>query len=59
MGTMTWTLTEGGGRTRVDMTYIVGGYMKGGFEPVATIVDQVLRVQVQRLKRYVESGRPS
>jgi hypothetical protein len=57
-GSMTWTLTETGGRTRIDMTYVVGGYMRGGFEPVAKLVDQVLTTQLQRLKRYVESGRP-
>jgi hypothetical protein len=58
VGAMTWTITEAAGRTRVDMTYIVGGYMRGGFEPVAKLVDQVLGLQVQRLKRYIESGRP-
>ena len=58
VGTMTWALAEAGGRTRVDMTYVVGGYLRGGFEPVAKLVDQVLATQVHRLKRYVESGRP-
>ena len=58
VGTITWALTEAGGRTRVEMTYVVGGYMRGGFEPVAKLVDGVLATQVQRLKRYVESGRP-
>jgi uncharacterized protein YndB with AHSA1/START domain len=59
VGTLTWTLTEAGSRTRVEMTYVVGGYMRGGVEPVAKIVDSVLAAQVQRLKQYVESGRPS
>ena len=59
VGTITWTLTEAGSRTRVEMTYVVGGYMRGGVEPVAKIVDSVLAAQVQRLKRHVESGRPS
>jgi uncharacterized protein YndB with AHSA1/START domain len=59
VGTMTWTLTEAGGRTRLEMTYVAGGYMRGGLEPVAKIVDTVLGTQVQRLKQYVESGRPS
>ena len=59
VGTITWTLTEAGSRTRVEMTYVVGGYMRGGVEPVAKIVDSVLAAQVQRLKQHVESGRPS
>jgi hypothetical protein len=59
VGTITWTLTEAGPRTRVEMTYVVGGYMRGGLEPVAKIVDTVLGTQVQRLKQYIESGRPS
>jgi hypothetical protein len=58
VGAMTWTLTEVSGRTRIEMTYVVGGYMRGGFDPVAKLVDQVLSTQVSRLKRLVESGRP-
>jgi uncharacterized protein YndB with AHSA1/START domain len=56
VGTMTWMLTDAGSRTKVEMTYVVGGYMRGGVEPVVKIVDQVLGGQVQRLKRYIESG---
>jgi uncharacterized protein YndB with AHSA1/START domain len=56
VGTMTWMLSEAGVRTTVEMTYVVGGYMRGGVEPVVKIVDQVLGGQVQRLKRYIESG---
>jgi uncharacterized protein YndB with AHSA1/START domain len=59
VGTITWTLTDTGSRTRLEMTYVVGGYMRGGLEPVAKIVDSVLATQVQRLKQYIESGRPS
>lgn len=59
VGTITWTLTEAGARTRVEMTYVVGGYMRGGVEPLAKLVDGVLATQVQRLKHFLESGRPS
>ena len=49
--------TEAGTRTKVEMTYVVGGYMRGGVQQVVKIiVDQVLGGEVQRLKRYVESG---
>jgi hypothetical protein len=59
VGTITWSLTEVGSRTRVEMSYVVGGYMQGGFATVAKLVDGVLATQVQRLKQYIESGRPS
>jgi hypothetical protein len=42
-------------RTKVEMTDVVGGYMRGGVEPVVRTVDQV-GGQVHRLKRYIESG---
>jgi hypothetical protein len=57
-GVMTWTFTPGSAGTRVEMTYTAGGYAKGGLEPVAKIVDQVLAMQVQRLKRFIEVGKP-
>lgn len=53
---MTWMFTEAGTRTKVEMTDAVGGYMRGGVQQVVKIVDQALGGQVQRLKRYVESG---
>jgi hypothetical protein len=51
-------VTPGSAGTRVEMTYTAGGYAKGGLEPVAKIVDQVLATQVQRLKRFIEVGKP-
>ena len=57
-GVLTLTFTEASGGTRLDMTYTVGGYAKGGLAGLATVVDQVLAVQVTRLKRLVETGKP-
>jgi hypothetical protein len=57
VGVMTWTFTPGREGTRVEMTYAVGGYAQGGFEPIAKTVDQVLAAQVQRLKRFIELGK--
>jgi hypothetical protein len=37
---------------------VVGGYREGGFEPIAPLVEKVLDTQLQRLKRYVETGKP-
>jgi len=59
VGTLTWTLTESGGRTRLEQTYAVGGYRPGGLQELAPIVDGVLKTQVERLKRIVETGKPT
>jgi len=58
VGTLTWTLTEADGGTGLEMTYAVGGYMEGGFEGIAPAVEAVLSGQMERLRRYVETGEP-
>jgi hypothetical protein len=57
-GVMTWTFMPGSAGTRIELTYTAGGYVTGGFEPLAKPVDQVLAAQVQRLKRFLETGKP-
>jgi len=57
-GTMTWAITESAGRSKVELTYNVGGYMQGGLGTLAAPVDGVLSIQVKRLKTYIETGRP-
>jgi hypothetical protein len=47
------------GRTRLTLSYVVGGYARGGLAARwASPVDQVLGQQVARLKRFAETGRP-
>lgn len=46
------------GGTQFEWTYAVGGYMPGGLAAIAPAVDAVLGDQLNRLKRFVESGRP-
>jgi uncharacterized protein YndB with AHSA1/START domain len=58
VGTLTWALTESGGKTRLEQTYVVGGYRPGGLQDLAPIVDGVLRTQLERLQRLVETGKP-
>ncbi|MDP2479654.1 MAG: SRPBCC domain-containing protein [Candidatus Palauibacterales bacterium] len=58
VGTLTWTLAEADGGTRLELTYAVGGFLEGGFEGVAPAVKSVLAGQMSRLKRYVETGKP-
>ena len=57
-GTMTWSLSQAGGGTTVELSYAVGGFRAGGFRDIPTVVDGVLRGQLARLKALVETGRP-
>jgi hypothetical protein len=57
-GGMIWKLTESAGGTELEWSYTVGGYMRGGLAAIAPAVDAVLADQLQRLKRFVETGRP-
>ena len=58
-GTLTWTLKTEEDGTLVIQDYRVGGFRAGGFEELAPVVGQVLDVQLQRLKRLVETGNPA
>jgi uncharacterized protein YndB with AHSA1/START domain len=58
-GTMTWTLAAAGPATTVNLSYAVGGFRDDGFPAVAPAVDGVLLEQLQRLKRFVETGKPA
>jgi uncharacterized protein YndB with AHSA1/START domain len=56
-GHLSWTLSEKDGKTTLTQTYDVGGYMKGGLDKIAPVVDQVLGEQFSRLAAYVETGK--
>ena len=47
------------GGTRLELSYSVGGFMPDGFEKIAPAVDRVLGEQAQRLKLFVETGKPA
>ena len=49
----------GAGATRMTVTYTVGGYLTGGAEKWAPLVDGVLAEQFGRLERYAENGAPA
>lgn len=57
-GHMAFMLVEVDGKTRLTVTYDVGGYMRGGLDKIAAPVDGVLGQQVARLKSQVETGKP-
>ena len=58
-GTLGWTLKPGEGGTSVTLSYVVGGYIRGGMEQWAPKVDRVLDEQLQRLKSFVEGKPPT
>jgi uncharacterized protein YndB with AHSA1/START domain len=57
-GSMTWDLAKSEAGTKLVVTYGIGGYMAGGFEKIAPLVDAVIGEQVGRFKAFVETGSP-
>lgn len=57
-GHLAFVLVEADGKTKLTVTYDVGGYFKGGLDKIAAPVDGVLGQQVARLKAQVETGKP-
>jgi len=58
-GSMIWKLTCAADSTRLDLSYSVGGFIPGGFEKIAPAVEAMLREQFDRLKLFVETGKPT
>jgi uncharacterized protein YndB with AHSA1/START domain len=58
-GSMTWKLTGDGDHTRVQLSYIVGGFIVGGFDKIAPAVESMLNEQLNRLKQFAETGKPT
>lgn len=57
-GTLTFLLYASQTGTNIEMTYAVGGYCPGGLEEWASSVNQVLMVQLNRLKHFIDTGKP-
>lgn len=55
-GSLSIDLSESGSGTRLQLNYSVGGYHPGGLDKWAQPVDSVLVEQMERLKRYAETG---
>ena len=58
-GSMTWKLTGASDSTRLELSYSVGGFIPGGFEKMAPAVEAMLREQLDRLKLFIETGKPT
>jgi hypothetical protein len=57
-GSMTWDLAKSEAGTKLVVTYVVGGYMAGGFEKIAPAVDAMVGGQAARLRNFLETGNP-
>ncbi len=57
-GAMSFDFTLDKDGTKLDLTYMVGGYLPAGLNTLAAPVDGVLTAQMARLKNFVELGRP-
>lgn len=55
-GSMTFQIDPSAGGSKITLTYNVGGYADRPLSEWATIVDEVLGGQLQRLARFVTSG---
>jgi len=58
-GSMTWRFVAAPAGTKIEMTYMVGGFMPGGLDKVASAVDGVLADAFARARRYIETGKPT
>jgi hypothetical protein len=50
-GSLSWSLKPAGRGTEIVQRYVVGGYVEGGADRVAPVVDQVLAGQLLRLQQ--------
>lgn len=57
-GSMDWALADKGNHTELSLSYDVAGHYAGGLDKIAPAVDGVLTEQMNRLKRFVETGKP-
>ncbi|TXH03834.1 MAG: SRPBCC domain-containing protein [Nevskiaceae bacterium] len=57
-GSMTWSLAPADGGTTLTLDYKVGGYAARPLPEWAGAVDGVLAEQFQRLRRWIETGKP-
>lgn len=56
-GTLTWSLKPAANGTAITQTYVVGGYIPGGADKLAPLVDKVLAEQLGRLQKRLGPGR--
>lgn len=55
-GSLTWSIKPVAGGAEITQRYVVGGYVRGGMEKLAPLVDRVMAEQLARLKRFLDTG---
>jgi uncharacterized protein YndB with AHSA1/START domain len=55
-GSFSWSIKPVRDGAELTQRYVVGGYVRGGMEKLAPLVDGVLAEQLGRLKRFIETG---
>lgn len=58
-GSMTVQFVEAEGGSKIALTYAVGGYAAGGLDKWSAPVEEVLKIQLTRLKNKIEHGDPA
>ena len=58
-GSVTWKLTGDRDQTRIQLSYSVGGFVVGGFDRIAPAVESMLNEQLNRLRLFAETGKPT
>lgn len=60
VGALTFTLEPDGDKaTKLTMRYVVGGYIRGGADAIAPLVDKVMGIQIAHLKDAAEGAAAS
>jgi hypothetical protein len=54
-GVMTWSIKANGNGSDISVSYAIGGYSKDGFDNLSKAADQVLAVQIERLRKLIDS----
>jgi hypothetical protein len=54
-GVMTWTVKAKGNGADISVSYAIGGYSKDGFDNPSKAADQVLGIQIERLRKLIDS----
>lgn len=58
-GHLAFQLTADSTGTRIAASYIVGGWSEGGLDKMGPLVGMVIREQVDRLARFIDTGSPT
>jgi hypothetical protein len=54
-GVMTWTVKPSANGSDISVSYAIGGYSKDGFDNLSKAADQVLGLQIERLRKLIDS----